>query len=152
MPDTAEVSVCLLVWMVFQQLEREHFQPGSVSVRPLPWPQVEGVFSWLETVWRLLLQALREGKASPRIELGWSHENGTYRFWVRDGNERVPQPNPRTLFRPFHLLHQTDVKPDLGLSIAQRLVELQGGQCGYGPHSAGGAGFYFTLPHLAKAQ
>ena len=43
-------------------------------------------------------------------------------------------------------LHEPDAAHGLGLSIVQRLMELQGGHCGYEPRLEGGSRFYFTLP------
>jgi len=42
-------------------------------------------------------------------------------------------------------LHQSGSARGLGLPAVRRLVELQGGSCGYLPE-ASGAKFFFTLP------
>jgi signal transduction histidine kinase len=50
------------------------------------------------------------------------------------------------LFQPFNLLHRLNATRGLGLSLIQRLVQLEGGRAGYEPRKGGGARFYFTLP------
>jgi signal transduction histidine kinase len=106
---------------------------------------VNGVFPWLEVVWwNLLANALQFGK--DRIELGWQKENGELRFWICDNGAGVPMEKRDKLFQPFHTLHEPDAAHGLGLSIVQRLMELQGGRCRYEPRAEGGSRFYFTLP------
>jgi signal transduction histidine kinase len=43
-------------------------------------------------------------------------------------------------------LYQLDSGRGTGLALVQRLVELQGGRCGYEPVQPRGSCFYFTLP------
>jgi signal transduction histidine kinase len=71
-----------------------------------------------------------------------------YRFWVRDDGPGIAEEKRPLLFQPFHRLHQRSSAHGLGLSIAQRLVDLQGGRCGYDPAPGGGSTFYFTLPRV----
>jgi signal transduction histidine kinase len=108
---------------------------------------VQAVASWLEVVWgNLVSNALRHGKANARVELGWSQNEQEFRFWVSDDGDGVPLEKLGDLFQPFHLLHHTNARKGLGLSIVQRLLELQGGSCGYERPVAGGTTFFFTLP------
>ena len=133
------------VFRTLQRLESRILKKSATISEPPAWPEVTGVFSWLEIVWgNLLANALQYGKN--RIELGWREENGEFRFWVRDNGGGVAPEKSAVLFQPFHALHETDTVGGLGLSIVQRLVELQGGNCGYESLSAGGTLFFFTLP------
>jgi signal transduction histidine kinase len=127
-----------------QQLESRLLKVGALVKEPPTWPQVNGVMPWLEVVWwNLLANAIDHAGASPKIELGWRLENGKYYFWINDSGGGVSE-NAK-LFQPFHLLHELNGARGLGLSIVQRLVELQDGECG---HEKGetGSHFYFTLP------
>ncbi len=99
------------------------------------WRQFGGI-SWQN--------ALRHGK--DKIELGWREEKKEFRFWLCDNGNGIPVENCHKLFQPFESLHEADAAPGLGLSIIQRLVELQGGRCGYEPRLDGGSCFYFILP------
>ena len=99
----------------------------------------------------LLANALEHGKDEVRIELGFTALDKEIRFWISDHGEGVPADKLHNLFQPFHLLHRTDARKGLGLSIVRRLVELQDGQCGYVPLSSGGSTFYFTLPSESQS-
>ena len=141
------VAMGEVVWAVLQQQERQIIQQGAVVTQPDSWPEVEAVASWLEVVWgNLVSNALRHGKANARIELGWSQNGREFRFWVSDDGDGVPLEKLGDLFQPFHLLHHPNARKGLGLSIVQRLLDLQGGYCGYGHPVAGGTTFFFTLP------
>jgi signal transduction histidine kinase len=136
-----------ILWTVMQRLERLVLKTGVGVIRPDAWPAVTGVSSWLETVWwNLLANALQHGEEATRVELGWTRNDREFRFWVGDNGGGVPAEKIGTLFQPFHLLHHANARKGLGLSIVQRLIELQGGGCGYEPGAAGGSVFYFTLP------
>jgi signal transduction histidine kinase len=136
-----------VVWAVLQRFERRILKAGAVIIRPAFWPAVQGVSAWLETVWsNLVINALEHAKESTRIELGWSRNEGEFRFWVRDYGHGIPAEKRQTLLQPFHWLHLPNARKGLGLSIVQRLMELQEGFCGYEPVATGGSIFYFTLP------
>jgi K+-sensing histidine kinase KdpD len=118
----------------------------AVVIEPPSWPEVDGVADWLECVWSsFLTNALQHTPEKVRIELSWREENGRCRFGVADNGGGVREDLRSTLFYPFHMLHKPDGPRGLGLSIAQRLMELQGGSCGYEP-LPDGSFFCFSLP------
>ena len=92
------------------------------------------------------MNALQHAGEKPRIELGWRREKEALRFQICDDGGGVPVELRAGLFQPFHSLHKPESTRGLGLSIVQRLVELQAGGCGYEPNPKGGACFFFTLP------
>jgi signal transduction histidine kinase len=146
------VSMTEVVWAVLQRYQPQILRKHAVVIQPESWPEIEGVASWLETIWgNLLANALQHGKDEVRIELGFSALDRAFRFWVSDNGEGVPPDKLHNLFQPFHLLHRTDARKGLGLSIVRRLVELQDGHCGYAPLPSGGSTFYFTLPSEAQS-
>ena len=131
---------------VQQRNQRLITRRGATVVEPPSWPQVNGVADWLEFAWAsLLTNALQHTPEKVRIELSWREEKGRYRFAVADNGGGVREDLRSTLFYPFHLLHKPDGAHGFGLSIVQRLMELQGGSCGYEP-LPGGSLFYFSLP------
>ena len=147
------VAMGEVVWAVLQRQERQILKQSAVVTQPSSWPEVEGVSPWLEVVWgNLVSNALQHGKATARIELGWSQNGREFRFWVSDNGDGVPSEKLSNLFQPFHLLHHSNARKGLGLSIVQRLVDLQGGRCGYEARAEGGSRFYFTLPFLEGAR
>lgn len=146
-----KVSMGEIVSGVLQQLESRKLKRRAVIVQPGSWPEVEGVDSWLEVIWwNFLANALQHTGKSPRIEFGWreSRDGGTetFQFWISDNGPGVPADRSNKLFQPFDSLHEPDSMQGLGLSVVQRLVELQGGDCGYEANPQGGAWFFFTLP------
>jgi K+-sensing histidine kinase KdpD len=135
------------VFNTLQRLERQILKSGAQLAEPAEWPEVNGVASWLEAVWwNFLANAVQHEKKISKIELGWRQEKNGFRFWVNDDGGGVPPEKIAKLFQPFHLLHEPNARQGLGLSIVQRLVELQHGNCGYEPNDIGGSFFYFTLP------
>ncbi len=132
---------------VLQQLESRTLKRRATLVEPDSWPEVEGVDAWLEVIWwNLLANALQHAGESPRIEFGWREETGKIRFWISDNGPGVPAGKRNKLFQTFDSLHEPDSLHGLGLSVVQRLVELQGGDCGYEVNPKVGARFFFTLP------
>jgi len=135
------------VFPALQRLESRILKRQAKVVEPPSWPVVPGVLAWLEAIWwHLLTNALKHCGPACRIQLGWENKDGMTRFWINDNGNGVPAALHKKLFKEFHTLHQEQDIPGLGLSIVQRLVELQGGTCGYETLPDGGASFFFTLP------
>lgn len=136
-----------VVFETLEKLERKIIKNKAVVSQPKHWPEIAGVRSWLRTIWHdLLSNALQHASHPLKLELGWKEEGNSYRFWVSDNAGGVPVEKREKLFQPFETLSDPDATHGLGLSIVERLVRLQGGQCGYEPHSNDGSLFYFTLP------
>jgi signal transduction histidine kinase len=135
-----------IVAVALQRLESLILKRQAAVINPDSWPRVNGVAIWLEEVWwNFLKNALEHTVDKPRIEFNWKKEGNRYRFQISDNGRGVPEEKRKTLFRPFHLLHKPDGPPGFGLAIVQRLIELQGGDCGYEPKPAGSC-FFFSLP------
>jgi signal transduction histidine kinase len=135
-----------VVAMALQRLEHRFSKRQATVVKPDSWPQVRGVAPWLEEVWwNLLTNSLEHTTGELRIDLGWREVNGSYRFEVCNNGGEVRTDIRKALFRPFYLLNTPDGPPGFGLSIVQRLIELQGGECGYEPKPNGSC-FFFSLP------
>jgi signal transduction histidine kinase len=135
------------VFIAWQRLESRILKRKAIVKEPPSWPVVPGVAAWLEMIWwQFLLNALEHGGQNCRIELGWAAQKDSIRFWISDNGPGVPELQVGKLFKEFHALHAEQDVPGLGLSIVQRLVDLQGGTCGYEKPEQGGALFFFTLP------
>lgn len=131
---------------VLERLESQILSRNASIIQPPQWPQVRGVGRWLEAIWwNLIANALQHGRPAPQIQLGWRKSARGFRFWVKDDGEGILPEDRKQLFQKFHTLHKLNSKHGLGLSIVQRLVELQGGTSGYS-RNAGGTCFYFTIP------
>jgi signal transduction histidine kinase len=140
------VDMALVVAGVLARMESKILKRSALVTSSDAWPEVNGVSDWLEFIWiNLLTNALQHAGEKPRIELGWQKEGTGFRFQVCDQGGGVPADTGAKLFQPFDSLHKSGSTRGLGLSIVQRLVDLQGGTCGYAPNPQGGACFYFTL-------
>jgi signal transduction histidine kinase len=141
------VNLAEIISGVLQRLESRILKKSATVVEPDSWPEVNGVADWLEFIWwNFLANALQHAGEKPQIELSWRQEKNGLRFQVCDSGVGVPAEVRARLFQPFDSLHKPDSTYGLGLSVVQRLVDLQGGNCGYEPNPKGGACFYFTLP------
>lgn len=140
-----------IVWGALQRYESRLLKSEDTVSHPQKWPMVEGVPHWLDTIWsNLLANSLAHGGQKVRIELGWDILTGHYRFWIRDNGKGIPENMRSHLFHPFDRLNDLAAPRGFGLSLVHRLVELQGGNCGYEAQASGSGIFYFTLPPSGK--
>jgi signal transduction histidine kinase len=145
-PPRQTVIMEEIVWGALQRLEAGLQRAGGSVSKPEKWPVIEGVAAWLDVIWlNLVANSLAHGGPQPRIELGWEPLPDGYRFWVRDQGPGVPPKQEPLLFHPLDRLSELNAPRGFGLPIVHRLVELQGGTCGY-ERGTGGSTFYFTLP------
>jgi signal transduction histidine kinase len=130
------------------RLKEDKLVPVPASVlQPKEWPVVEGVPSWLETIWwNLLVNAMRHAGAGAEVEAGWDRNGEGLRFWLRDTGPGLPAGKMEKGLPSFHRLHETGAPRGLGLSIVRRLVELQDGRFGFENLSPHGSLFFFILP------
>ncbi len=146
-PPAEAVSMGQVVWAARQGAERAAMKLGVKMTEPADWPQVQGVPAWLEVIWaNLLVNAVNHGGKNGPVEMQWRELPGEFEFSVRDHGPGVVEKKRPSLFQAFEKLHQSQSASGLGLPIVRRLVELQGGRCGYEPAADGGSRFYFTLP------
>lgn len=138
-------------WNAFQQLESQILKAGAAFTHPADWPTVIAHEAWLEKIWRILFtNALQHGTPGTKVEAGWRKGPDGFRFWVRNQGTVTPEKRA-TLFFPFQRLHEAGAPRGLSLSILQRLVELDGGFCGFDAPAAGTVEFSFVLPATPDA-
>jgi len=85
------------------------------------------------------------------ISIGCEEVSGNrIRVTVRDTGSGIPSDKLGKLFRPFFQIDSTSTRREigcgLGLAMAHRLVELQGGEIGCESELDCGSTFWFTLP------
>lgn len=142
-PAVRTVRMVDAVYAAWQRLERQIIKRGASVGMEASWPDVEGVSDWLEFIWwNFLSNALHHG--GKKIELGWEKGAAQHKFFIHDNGHGVAAERRDKLFQRFDEMHQPDAAGGFGLPMVQRLVELQGGRCGY--EGGRGATFYFTLP------
>jgi two-component system OmpR family sensor kinase len=82
-----------------------------------------------------------------------AREGGLARVTVADDGEGIPSRDLPHIFDPFYRSRESAAAAGhagLGLAIAQRMVELQGGAIRAGSSPMGGAQFSFTLPLASR--
>ncbi|MEI9866473.1 MAG: HAMP domain-containing sensor histidine kinase [Limisphaerales bacterium] len=145
-----QVKMGTIVSGVLQRLESRILKKEASIAEPDSWPEVNGVADWLEFIWwSFVVNALQHAGEKPQIKLSWQQNKDGFCFQVYDNGGGVPAEFRARLFQPFDSLHKPEGGRGLGLSIVQRLVDLQGGNCGY-EHLPGGPIFFFTLPAVNK--
>jgi signal transduction histidine kinase len=135
-----------VLWQACDRLDGRVRAVGATIVRGSRWPAVNGVPAFVELIWtHLLSNSLQHGGPTPHITIGCDPVRPP-RFWIRDNGPGVPKFKRGQLFYPFDRLNELSAPHGYGLSLVQRLVELQGGTTGYDPQPAPGGTFFFTLP------
>jgi light-regulated signal transduction histidine kinase (bacteriophytochrome) len=135
-----------VVWNARQSLDQRVRSAGATIISCENWPVVSGVAALLETVWtNLLLNSLQHAGPAPRIEIGWNRMGTATRFWIRDSGPGVALARRSRLFHPLDRLNELNAPRGYGLSLVQRLIEVQSGTTGYVADPAPGGTFFFTL-------
>jgi len=103
----------------------------------------------------LLENANKYSPPGEPIELHVEHAGDRIRLIVADRGPGVPEQDRALIFEPFY--RPEGVRPDvggagLGLAIARRVAESQGGALTYAARSGGGSEFRFELPAGTAAE
>jgi len=115
-------------------------------------PALAGRFDFVQSLrvlGNLLGNAVRYTPPGSPVELSVHREGGALVFAVADRGPGVPVAERDRIFEPFY--RPAGAPADgggagLGLAIARRLAELQGGTLEYAPRSGGGSRFVLRLP------
>jgi two-component system sensor histidine kinase KdpD len=127
--------------------------PGGVDPEVLV-----GRFDFVQSL-RVLVNLLENAhKYSPpetAVELSVAHSDGAIEVSVADHGPGVPEAERERIFEPFY--RAPGATPDaggagLGLAIARRLAEEQGGAVRYAPRRGGGSVFTLRLPGATTTQ
>ena len=143
--DTAEI-----LGEVFRRLDHEIEKRKAIIKKPDQWPKVMGHPQWIEEVWvNLVSNALKYGGIPPVIELGYEKEEPeSYRFWIQDNGNGLPEESLKKIFMDFERLGIKDIDGHgLGLPIVKRIFEKLGGAVQATSSNLPGQGciFSFTL-------
>ncbi|MEJ1974500.1 MAG: hypothetical protein WDM96_19255 [Lacunisphaera sp.] len=72
-----------VVEAALRQLQTEVAGSAKKIRQPAHWPEAEGIMEWTELIWwNLIRNALAHGHRAGAIQLGWTRDNGSVRFWV----------------------------------------------------------------------
>jgi signal transduction histidine kinase len=122
-----------------------------VPALDLSQPALLGTFDFVHTL-RILSNLVENGlRYAPEgsiVELKAAREGERIRFTVSDRGPGVPSAEVHQIFEPFYRppAAANDGGAGLGLSIAQRLAQAQGGSVEYAPRLGGGSVFSVLLP------
>ena len=103
----------------------------------------------------LLENAIKYGPADEPIELWIVRIGDRVRLTVADRGPGIPDDERALIFEPFY--RPKNARPDvggagLGLAIARRIAEAQGGALTHVPRSGGGSEFRFEIPAGTAAE
>jgi two-component system sensor histidine kinase KdpD len=103
----------------------------------------------LRALVNLIENALKYSPAASSVEVSARRDGDELELVVADRGPGVPAPERERIFEPFY--RPAGGSPDaggvgLGLSIARRLAESQGGSVRYEPREGGGSVFILRLP------
>jgi len=114
---------------------------------------IEGDESRLKRVLTILLDNALKFTSHGEVELGAAATDGMLHLWVRDTGCGIPADTHAAIFKPFEQADNSHTRQHggagLGLAIAQRLVELMGGQLSVESAPAVGSTFHLRLPLTA---
>jgi PAS domain S-box-containing protein len=135
---------------VFKRLESEIVKRRATIEKSDQWPKVMGHPQWIEEVWvNLVSNALKYGGTPPVLKLGCKKvTSSSYRFWIQDNGNGLPEPSLRKIFKDFERLGIKDSDGyGLGLPIVKRIFEKLGGEIIATSSNLPGEGcvFSFTL-------
>ena len=130
---------------------RLHNRVVNVAIEPLN-ATLFGKFDFVHSV-RVLVNLIDNAhKYSPpgtSIDLGARRDGDALVFSVADRGPGINNADQHLIYQPFYRAHATAEKAGgtgLGLTIANRLAELQGGVLRHMPRAAGGSVFVFRVP------
>jgi len=103
----------------------------------------------------LLENAIKYGPSDEPIELWIARVGDRVRLTVADRGPGIPETERALIFEPFY--RSKGARPDvggagLGLAIARRIAEAQGGSLTYAPRPGGGSEFRLELPAGTAAE
>ncbi|MEJ2423003.1 MAG: HAMP domain-containing sensor histidine kinase [Candidatus Thiodiazotropha sp.] len=151
-PVCEPMSLAELVQDVIQKFQLRAQQAGITLDWQIPRnpPFVKADFAMIERVLdNLISNALDHTENSGRVWLAIDGQDGIVSVTVSDDGQGIESDELAHLFDPFYRIRKPGKErghAGLGLAIARRMVELQGGTIRAENNSHGGARFVFTLP------
>jgi PAS domain S-box-containing protein len=150
----ADVDLAALVRGILRELEPAIAEHGTrVDVGALPTVRAEPTLL-RQVLQNLIANAVKFADGEdPCVSVSADRGPGVWRIEVRDNGPGVDPRNAARIFEVFQRLHGREVPgTGVGLSIAQRAVERQGGTIWVDPAPGGGAAFRFTIPTARRSS
>lgn len=80
------------------------------------------------------------------IRIGALLEEDHWRFWVKDNGRGIPKEHQDRIFKLFQKVCSEDEGMGIGLTLARKIVEMDGGEMSVSSAPGEGAVFSFTVP------
>ena len=119
-------------------------------------PALLGTFDFVQSLrvlTNLIENALRHSPRNTPVTVSVAETGASLSFQVADKGPGVPPSEQQQIFEPFYRPNGTSADAGatgLGLSIARRLAESQGGSVSYADRPGGGSVFTFEVPAAAQ--
>ncbi|MDQ6872862.1 MAG: ATP-binding protein [Gemmatimonadota bacterium] len=119
-------------------------------------PALLGTFDFVQSLrvlTNLIENALRHSPRSFPVTITVAQTGPSLTFQIEDKGPGVPPSEQQQIFEPFYRPNAASADAGaagLGLSIARRLAESQGGSVSYADRTGGGSVFTFELPAAAQ--
>jgi PAS domain S-box-containing protein len=133
---------------VFKRLDSEMKKRNGTIEMPDLWPTVMGHPQWIEEVWvNLVSNAVKYGGTPPVIKLGYQKASeSSYRFWIQDNGNGLPEGSLEKIFKDFERLGLKDSDGyGLGLPIVRRIFEKLGSRIVATSSNVHGEGCVFSF-------
>ena len=94
----------------------------------------------------------RRKNSTPEIHVSAKLEGDAWVFSVGDNGIGIEPKYKQVIFQVFHRLHGKDVPgTGVGLALAQKIVETNGGKMWVESEPGAGSTFYFTIPKVDES-
>jgi two-component system sensor histidine kinase/response regulator len=111
-------------------------------------PRIESV---LQNLMSNAIKYCRNG-VTPEIHVSAKQEADIWVFSVRDNGIGIEPKYQEGIFQIFHRLHGRDIPgTGIGLALAQKIVETNGGKMWVASQVGEGSTFYFTIPQTGRS-
>jgi two-component system sensor histidine kinase/response regulator len=150
--NVAEIDVDVLLTQVLFHLDAVIQNKGAqITHDPLPTifadPRIEHVLQ------NLISNAIKYSRPGikPEVHISAREQQGSWLFSVRDNGIGIDAQYKDGIFHIFRRLHGRDVAGHgIGLALAQKIVEANGGKIWVESEVDAGSTFYFTVPQEPK--
>jgi two-component system sensor histidine kinase/response regulator len=146
--NVTEVDMDVLLTQVLFNLEAMIRNKG-VKVTQDPMPKILADARIEHVLQNLVSNAIKYGRPGvvPEVHISASEKEGSWLFSVRDNGIGIESQYKNQIFRVFSRLHGQDVAGHgIGLALAQKVVETNGGTIWVESEPGVGSTFFFAIP------
>jgi two-component system, sensor histidine kinase and response regulator len=146
--NVTEVDTDVLLTQVLLNLDAVIRSKG-VKITHDPMPKILADARIEHVLQNLVSNAIKYGRpgVAPEVHISAREQDGAWLFSVRDNGIGIEPQYKNQIFRVFSRLHGQDVSGHgIGLALAQKVVETNGGRIWVESEPGVGSTFYFVIP------